>query len=221
MKLHPAPAALLSAALCFAAGKPPPQAHGANDKLRLEATLYTGRDEIRRLLGHELEKGIVVVEVRLEPLGGAPLKVWHEDFILRSDKDGQKSEPYDPGQIAGSAVLRLVSTYEGGQVMHEDRGPVWGGMGGRRPGRLPGATSGGFGNSAAVENTETRPGPEAEAAENPLLAALRAKLLEEKETARPLSGLLYFPLSGKHKPKQLWLHYQGEAGKLDLRFSKP
>ena len=54
--------------------------------------------------------------------------------------------------------------------------------------------------------------------EDPLLAVLKEKVLAEKEIAEPLSGLLYFLLEGKHKPKELELMYKGPAGRLSLRF---
>jgi hypothetical protein len=59
---------------------------------------------------------------------------------------------------------------------------------------------------------------ETTAGQDPLLTALKAKVLPEKETTEPLSGLLYFYLEGKQKPKDLELRYQGSAGKLALRF---
>jgi hypothetical protein len=54
--------------------------------------------------------------------------------------------------------------------------------------------------------------------ENPLLAALNAKILPEKEITEPTSGLLFFQIVGKVKPKDLELHYKGPAGKMALRF---
>ena len=54
--------------------------------------------------------------------------------------------------------------------------------------------------------------------ENPLLGVLTEKVLPEKEANGPVSGLLYFFLDGKHKPKDLELNYRGAAGKLSLRF---
>jgi hypothetical protein len=53
---------------------------------------------------------------------------------------------------------------------------------------------------------------------NPLLAVLTAKILPEKEITDTISGLLYFQMVGKLKPKDLELHYKGPAGKLALRF---
>jgi hypothetical protein len=54
--------------------------------------------------------------------------------------------------------------------------------------------------------------------EDPLLALLKAKTLPEKKTSSPISGLLYFSLDGKHKPKDLVLQYSGPAGRLSLEF---
>jgi hypothetical protein len=42
--------------------------------------------------------------------------------------------------------------------------------------------------------------------------------LPEKETTEALSGLLYFQMVGKLKPKDLELHYKGPGGRLALRF---
>jgi hypothetical protein len=94
-------------------------------------------------------------------------------------------------------------------------------VGGGRPSRLPGS-GGGFGNAPAVENVSgSKVTADPEEKSNPLLVRLRQKILKEGEISGPVAGLLYFPLDGKHKPKQIWLHYKGEAGKIDLQFRKP
>ena len=51
-----------------------------------------------------------------------------------------------------------------------------------------------------------------------MLAVLNAKILPEKEVTDTISGLLYFQMSGKLKPKDLEFHYKGPAGRLALRF---
>jgi hypothetical protein len=51
-----------------------------------------------------------------------------------------------------------------------------------------------------------------------LLEVLKTKELPEKESNEPIEGLLYFPLDGKHKLKNLAVLYRGPAGKLDLEF---
>ena len=48
--------------------------------------------------------------------------------------------------------------------------------------------------------------------ENPLLAALKAKILPEKEITEPITGLLFFQITGKVKAKDLELHYKGPTG---------
>lgn len=213
---------VMMAAACLAAGDDGPATGQATSKnLDVEATLYKDKDAIRNLIGQELGDGIMVVEVRVTPKSDDPVKIWREDFFLRSDKDGQKSEPYDPSQIAGSSVMTLATTSEGGTVMANDQGPVWGGIGGARPQRMPGQNGGGFGNSTiSSEKTEARVGESSNDANTKLLAALKEKILPEGEISQPVSGLLYFPIDGKHKVKQLELHYRGEAAKLDLRFYK-
>jgi hypothetical protein len=208
-------------ALSLVAAEPPASGTAANEKLEIQATVYNDKAAIRGVLGEELDSGIVVVEVRLTPKGGDSLKVWRDDFTLRSDRDGQKSGPFDPSQIAGNSVITLVRTYSAEGVLVEDSGPVWGGVGGTRPRRMPGP-AGGVGNATTGQETnEARVGPSRDDPDSPLLAALKAKILTEEEISAPVAGLLYFPMDGKHKIKQLELHYRGQAGPLDLRFKKP
>lgn len=105
-------------------------------------------------------------------------------------------------------------------MMSEDQGPVIGGYPGTggRPRRL-GGDGGAIGNAGSTEtravmHSGTKEKPD------PLLDTLKEKVLPEKETSEPVSGLLYFLMEGKHKPKQLELLYKGAGGKLSLRFEK-
>lgn len=199
----------------------PGVAQGECEKIAVEAKLYKDHQDVAALLGPDIEEGIVAVEVTIRPKNGEPFHVYRDDFMIRSDKDGQKSKPYDPGQIASASVLRVTYTEQGGAAIQgEDRGPVWGGWGGQRPGRLPG-NSGGVGNSASVETPEHTSVDEGDQKkDNPLLMMLRQRCLAEEEVTAPATGLLYFPLSGNHKIKHIWLHYRGDGGKLDLQFDK-
>ena len=43
-------------------------------------------------------------------------------------------------------------------------------------------------------------------------------MLPDKESLQPVSGLLYFPLDGKVKIKDLEMFYKGPAGKLSIEF---
>ena len=56
--------------------------------------------------------------------------------------------------------------------------------------------------------------------ESPLLAKLKAQILEEKETGPPISGQLYFLMEGKQKPKDIELLYKTEAGRVSVRFKQ-
>jgi hypothetical protein len=52
----------------------------------------------------------------------------------------------------------------------------------------------------------------------PLLAALAAKIFPDSDTKTPTEGLLYFPIEGKLKAKDLSLIYNGTAGKMVMEF---
>ncbi|MGE5646099.1 MAG: hypothetical protein ACM336_09940 [Acidobacteriota bacterium] len=215
------PLLLLAAVLACAADKGPATAQAANGAVALTATLYTTRDEVRGQLGSDLGGYFIVVKVDLSPRGDKPLNILRDDFLLRSYKDGQKSQPFAPTQIAGRGALVLGSAGGGGGFGREQGGPVWGpgpGMGGP-PSRLPGQ-DGGFGSttadtSSAQARVSTGGGPQKD---DPVLAVLKEKILPEKKTGEPVSGLLYFSLEGKHKPKDLVLQYATPAGKLQLTF---
>ena len=45
-----------------------------------------------------------------------------------------------------------------------------------------------------------------------------SKASYQKEITEPVSGLLYFQLEGKVKPKDLELYFKTSAGRLGLRF---
>lgn len=204
------------AALALAADKKPPAGQAANERVALTATLYSSKEAVRQELGAELPAGFILVAVTVSPKAAQPLEVHRDDFLLRSDQDGQKCPPFAPTQIAGPSTLVISQGGGRGGMMSEDRGPVWGGIGGGRPRRLGG-------EGAAVGNVD--PGsPQAGIAsdpkrrEDPLLATLRQKALPEQSATGPVSGLLYFLLEGKHKPKDLELRYDGPAGKLSVRF---
>lgn len=192
-----------------------------NWSVGLEATAYLDKEEIKKIIGTDLGQNIVVIEVSVAPKSGKELKVFADDFQIRSYKDGQKSTPFAPSQLAGKGGLRLSDVRGGGGVMAQDNGPAWGGMGGGMPGRLPG-NGGGIGNTTAnpttKEASEVDPSKESKEAESPLLRKLKEKALPEKTTATPIKGYLYFPLDGKHKAKDIALAYNGEGGKLILEF---
>ena len=204
-------AALLTASLASAASpKAAPSAKTGNAVLEMTAVLYVEREAIKQLLGSDLDGNFVVVEVRLSPKTAEKLKIFRDDFLLRTDRDGERSKPFAPTQIAGRTALVINRTYEGGGIGADSGGPRFGGLG------MGGS---GVGNSGAVARNETSIDTGGKAPkENPLLAALEEKVLPEKEAAEPVSGLLYFPREPKQKVKQLELTYSGPGSKLLVRF---
>ncbi|HWR49842.1 MAG TPA: hypothetical protein VN428_01965 [Bryobacteraceae bacterium] len=211
-------AAVLAAVAAYGDEKGPPTASGSNEKIGITATLLAEKAAIAAELGSDLGGNFTVVRVQVTPKDG-PLALSRDDFTLRSYKDGQKSGAFHPSQIAGRGAL-VVSSGGGTAIMRGNTGPVWGGGPGGpggRPRQLPGqGGTAGMGSTSSEAKATMDEGGKAK--EDPVLAVLKAKVLEEKEITAPASGLLYFSLEGKHKPKQLSLMYSGPAGRLILEF---
>jgi hypothetical protein len=204
--------------LLYSGGKKHPTGSASNEAVEISATAYCSKATVREVVGSDLGGYIVVVDVRVNPKSDRALAVYLDDFVLRSDKDGQRSEPFAPSQIAGRGTL-VISERGGAGMMVDEAGPVWGGYPGTgRPRRMsgPGAVMGTPGESTSEVSVHSG----SKEKENPLLVTLKEKCLPETETSEPVSGLLYFPMEGKHKPKQLEMYYQGPAGKLSLRFRR-
>jgi hypothetical protein len=99
--------ALLSA-LLPAADKKLPLEETTNDLLTITATATLDRDQIKQELGYDLGPDIALVRVTLHTVSDKPIQVSHDDFLLVSSKDGQRSRPYEPGQIAGADSLTVT-----------------------------------------------------------------------------------------------------------------
>lgn len=191
----------------------------SNDNIDVAATVLLAPDEIRSTLGADPGPGYCIVKITVTPKDGQKLRVDADDFTILSHKDGQRSQPFQPSQIAGSATM-VVSTRStgGGGFMGESNGPIWGGIGGA-PERLPGS-GGGFGNAGGEETTSARVEKSTSSTKSPLLAALEKHMFPSKEIVEPVSGLLYFPLDGKQKAKDLALLYKGQAGRFSMEFQQ-
>jgi hypothetical protein len=192
-----------------AAEKKLPIEQTSNDVIEITATPIIDKDEIKQELGSDLGGDIVLVRVQIRPVSDKPVKVSLDDFLLISGKDGQRSEPFAPSQIAGDTAL--VLTPQGAKNGIGGNKPKWSGIAG--PFGM-GTGSGSSGTSATDTKVESVHSDKP----NPLLAVLKEKVLPEKEITEPISGLLYFQMAGKFKPKDLEFHYKGPAGKLALRF---
>ena len=212
--------AILSAAGLPGTEKKLPLERSSNELVEISATAVVEKDQIRQEVGSDLGGNIIIVRVQVRPVSDKPVNVSHDDFLLISGKDGQRSQPFEPSQIAGSSTLVVTPTgVRNGGMMGQGNGPIWGGIPGTggTARRLPG-NGGAVGSSGDASSTdlkvETREGDKP----NPVLAVLKEKILPEKEITEPISGLLYFQIEGKVKTKDLELRYKTPSGQLALRF---
>lgn len=202
----------------LAADKTLPIERTSNETVEITASLLD-KDQMQKELGSDLGGGIVVLRVTVRPLTEKAIAVSRDDFLLISDRDGQRTQPFAPSQIAGNSTLVVRSGQAtAGGTMGQPSGPTWGGIPGTmgRPQRGPG-NGGAVGNTAGTTAAEAKV-EKGDSKDNPLLGVLKEKILPEKEITDPLSGLLYFPIEGKVKPKDLELHYRLQGSKLSLRF---
>ncbi len=66
------------------------------------------KDQIKQELGSDLGADIVVIRLTARPVSDKPVQLSLDDFLLISGKDGQRSEPFAPGQLAGSDSLTVT-----------------------------------------------------------------------------------------------------------------
>ncbi len=207
----------LSASLAVAKHAPKiGDGQAANTAVNVEATIYADPESVAQQVGSDLQGHYTIVRVKLTPKNGK-LPIQLDDFLLWTDKDGERSHPFVASQIAGPGALIISETLSGGGVRGGDpNGPVWGGMPGTgtRPQQMPG-NGAGVGNTAAT--TENKTTVQSSDKKDPLMNVLTAKMLKEGDINEPVSGLLYFPLE-KQKVKDLQLFYTTSAGKLSIRF---
>jgi hypothetical protein len=216
---------LCAACACYAGDKKTrTTGEAGNEKVDIYATPLLGREQIKTAIGAELPAGIIAVQVRVVPRGDDPLSVSRDDFQIISHRDGQRSGPFVPSQIAGSSTMVVAQVPQDlGLYGGNPNGPVWGGIPGTmgRPRQMPGnggaMGSGGEGAATGAEAKATTNDPKQK--DNPLLAILDQKMLQDKETKDTVTGYLYFPLEGKQKLKDIELIYKGPAGRLIVPFT--
>jgi hypothetical protein len=188
---------MIAGALALPAGerKPLPGQAG-NDDIELVASVMVDRDEIKQAVGADMGAGYIAVRMKVTPKTEKPLRISPDDFTMISRKDGERSQALSPGQIAGSGGLVVkASPNQPGGYMTTTNGPLWGGV------------------TQTKDDSKGKP--------NPLLDALKAKSLPDKESLEPVEGLLYFPIEIKVKPKDIAIQYKGPAGRLMIEFANP
>lgn len=195
----------------------PPESRGENESVVITATLYARPEAVKEVLGSDLDGHYIVVAVQVAPRFGKQVAISPDDFVLKTDKDGERSTPFAPSQIAGSGVMVIRQTGGAGATpMHDNEGPIWGGWPGSsgQPRRVGGD---GVGNAGAPAGAEAKTRTGAHEKENPLVGVLQKKELPETTTDQPVSGFLYFPME-KQKVKDLELRYNWTGDKIVMRF---
>jgi|SRR5277367_1406746 len=191
--------------------------HAENALVSVNASALTDNDSIKNLLGSDLGGFYTVVQVTVTPKSGK-LNIQHDDFLLRTDKDGERTHPLEASEIAGPGGLTLHAVrVGGGGAMGQNNGPVWGGAPGTggMPMQLPG--NGGYGGNGAGGSATVAKVDKNKAKADPMLPVLKEKILPEREADGPVSGVLIFNLE-KQKLKDLELIYTTTSGPLRIRF---
>jgi len=192
--------------------KPTGPVRGGNDVLDIVANVLVDKEAVTQALGRDPGLALILVNVKVIPKGDSMVQIYRDDFTLLLSRDGQKSQPLEPGQIAGRGGI-VVSTQGVAGSGGVSNGPSFGipGMG-----RMGG---GGVGNAAGTTEAKTTVQADTGEPDNPLLQVLKEKVLPEKETNDPDAGLLYFLFDGKPpKVKDLTLIYKFHGGKVILDF---
>jgi hypothetical protein len=194
------------------------ESRGENESVVITATVYANPEAVKDLLGSDLGGYYTVVALQVAPRFGKEVSISHDDFVLKTDRDGDKSTPMEPSQIAGRGALVLhdVGGMNIGGMMG-NMGPIWSGYpGSTGPPRRVGGDGAAVGNGGA-EGTQAKVHSGVTDKPNPLLKLLTAKELPEKKTGQPVSGLLYFAME-KQKIKDLELRYNMSDDKIVMRF---
>ncbi len=217
-------AGMALALLCAAAARnndnaKPAETRGENESVVITATVYAKPEAVKEVLGSDLGGHYIVVAVQVAPRFGKEVSVSRDDFLLKTDKDGERSEAFSPSQIAGRGAMVIHQTGGGGATgMHDNDGPIIGGIPGTfgQPHRMGGD---GVGNAGAPDGAEAKTRTGSHEKDDPMLAVLKQKELPETKTEKPVSGLLYFPME-KQKIKDLELRYAITGDKITMRFKQ-
>jgi hypothetical protein len=191
----------------FSADRKLAHGDGSDASSSLTATVLEGED-IRAIFNTDFDNQFTVLEVKLTPKDGKPLPVHLDDFYLRSESTGEHGGPFAASQIGGAGELVVHRVNEGvkdkkGKISGM-AGPIFSpGMGAPSP------------HSGEIDGSRNEVKDDAEP--DPALDLLKKKILEEKTTAEPETGLLFFPLE-KEKPKNLVLTWTTPSGKMKVTF---
>ncbi len=193
--------------------KNPSPGHAENAGVSVSAEAFLDRAAIKSVVGSDLNGYYTVLRVTVTPKSGK-VAITRDDFLLRTDKDGERSHPMAASEIAGRTDM-TVTAVQSGTTGTEKNPPIWGGVPGSGMG-MP--SNGGFGgNGAGGSAASSKMNQAAPGKVDPMYEVLKQKILAEQETGQAVTGLLIFNLE-KQKLKDLELIYTTPEGPLKLRF---
>lgn len=182
------------------------------EDVEFKVRLVRDLEQIEAIVGDDLDKDFVLVEMRARPLYGTKLTFSRDDFLMRCRYDNDTSNAQSPERIAGTAVLALDQTETGGGGFFQGPGgasvPVIGSLGRGQQGGTGGITQSNVELTLETTDTET------------LVARLARLELPLTENDDDIQGYLYFQINPKRKLKHLELNYEGRFGEFRLKFSK-
>ena len=91
-----------------------PTTSSSNDNVEITATITLAEPEVAQKIGVDPGTGVVLVEMHVLPKTDKDLRVSPDDFFLLSHDDGQRSQPFEPAQLAGRGALVVSPTAGGG-----------------------------------------------------------------------------------------------------------
>ena len=122
-------AALLVSTFALTAGpkKTVLTAKGENEDLILTATLHIDPQDIKQLVGSDLQGDFFVAEIG-SAQNGKEIAVDPDDFVLWTNQDGEHTPPYEASQVAGKNVMVISPATGTQQGRGLDTGPTYGGL---------------------------------------------------------------------------------------------
>jgi hypothetical protein len=182
-----------------------------NKIVSITATPYMERAEVTQAAGADLGPYVTAIKITVQPKAGK-LRIDRDDFTLLTFKNGEHSTPLAPSELGA----RTDITVKGLQVgpdgpLADHHTPLW--------------SVGGL-NTTQNDGAKSVPNPTTTANDNkdgtykkkdPLVELLKQKVLPEKETDQPVSGLLLFNIE-KQKLKDVELIYKTSDGPVKVRF---
>ncbi|MCB1020284.1 MAG: hypothetical protein KDC27_10165 [Acidobacteria bacterium] len=216
---------ILSLLVALAAQTGAAQTQWATERLpdvEFRVRLIQEPEQIQAIVGDELDKEFMLVELEVKPLYGSKIHFSREDFLLRTRADNDHSNAQSPSRIAGKGVYSVEQRRtSGGGVFGQSNDPliIGGAPGtGSRPNRVGGPpTTVGNARGGTSEIIVQQTASEAPETLQDSLARLELPLAE---TDQDLHGYLYFQLDPKNKLKHIVFYYDGEYGEFQVKFEK-